>query len=204
MQKQSEKTMKLDDETHDRENRFVDNERNVSSDNASTKDQQNEINTTVLGDVESMRTPAQIKRRSKASAQHKKSVVNEEIVQTASQSKKQRRSSGNKKINDKDLIKSIKEVKRKNNFIMREDECFVKYKNPTTGNTKLSKFIVGYNKKEPAYSMYNPGAKNVILPPIGRQKIIDLTKKGIDSDGGDENDEDEDEENRESDDKEEG
>ena len=110
----------------------------------------------------------------------------------------------NIKINDKDLIKSIKEVKRKNNFIMREDECFVKYKNPTTGNTKLSKFIVGYNKKEPAYSMYNPGAKNVILPPIGRQKIIDLTKKGIDSDGGDENDEDEDEENRESDDKEEG
>ena len=109
VQKQSEKTMKLDDETHDRENRFVDNERNVSSDNASTKDQQNEINTTVLGDVESMRTPAQIKRRSKASAQHKKSVVNEEIVQTASQSKKQRRSSGNKKIEErkeKELIKT--------------------------------------------------------------------------------------------------
>jgi hypothetical protein len=57
-----------------------------------------------------------------------------------------------RKIEDeKDLIQTCHEVKKKNNFKMKENECLDNYRNI---KEKLNKYMVGFKQKKPQYGIY--------------------------------------------------
>ena len=72
-----------------------------------------------------------------------------------------------KLINDEDLLKNIKEFKKKYNSIMGEEECFNNYKNPIKSEKR---YLGGYKKKITGFSVYNKSFKAVILPPLNKHK----------------------------------
>ena len=51
---------------------------------------------------------------------------------------------------------------------MKEEDCYIKYKRPKKENPKI---IIGFNRRDPGFSMYNNALKDVILPPIGKTKF---------------------------------
>ena len=65
--------------------------------------------------------------------------------------------------NEKDLIKTCHEIKEKNDFKMKENDCLNNYKNI---NEQLNKFMVGFKQKKPEYDIYLKQSTNKKLPII--------------------------------------
>ena len=65
--------------------------------------------------------------------------------------------------NEKDLIDTCRDVKTRNNFKMKENECLDNYKNK---NEKLDKFMAGFKQREYEYGIYLKRSRNQRLPPI--------------------------------------
>ena len=65
--------------------------------------------------------------------------------------------------NEKDLIDTCRDVKTRNNFKMKENECLDNYKNK---NEKLDKFMAGIKQRKYEYGIYLKRSRNQRLPFI--------------------------------------